>query len=247
MWEIGGITLHGYGLLVGLGLVVGVWLVQLQAKRQQIEPSQLEPAIWWAIVFGVIGARFYHVATDFHLYQDDLVAALYIWQGGLSIIGAVLGGMVGIWLGRMVGSIRLPLLTLLDLSVFGLPVGQAIGRLGNAVNQELYGPSTDLPWGMMLNGDASQRFHPLFLYEAVINLGIAGLVWWVATKGSWQLGRGAFFATYVLLYSMARFGLDFLRIDKAMLAGTGIGVNQLVMLITAILAAAWLARTYEKK
>jgi len=256
MFELAGITIHWYGLLVGLGLLVGWELIKRQAIRQHISPEALDSAALWAIPFGIFGARVYHVVTDFSLYQSNLVSALYIWQGGLSIIGAVMGGVIGVWVGHRLRRFSLSVLAVIDLAVFGLPVGQAIGRVGNYVNQELYGPPTNAPWGIYIEPahrvvgyEQFARFQPLFAYEMIALLMFAVIIWWLASKKTssptvspWKIGSGTYFDSYLLFYSGLRFSLDFLRIDKTVLPWASIGVNQLVMLAVAVLASIYLFR-----
>lgn len=235
MLHFAGVTFHLYGLLVGLGLVVTISLVELKLKTSSFKASEFWPAVMAMGVGAIIGARLYHVVSDWSFYQDNINLTWQIWRGGLSIIGAVLGGLlvlVGWAKGRGWSSHQGWLL--LDAMAFGLPFGQAVGRLGNFVNQELYGPPTTLPWGIPIDPahrlasyQSATHFHPLFAYELLPLLFFGGLLWkW----GRWPLGSGVYFWLYLTYYAGLRFGLDFLRLDKVTL-GIGLGSNQLVMLI----------------
>lgn len=244
----GPLTFHWYGWLLGIAVVAGEWLVLKKARQRKIPTDFFEQQVWWVLLGGLIGARLYHVITDFALYQDKLVSILYIWNGGLSIIGAVMGGVVTLVLLKKLGQLSLSLHTYLDLAVFGLPLAQAVGRWGNFINQELYGLPTTLPWAITI--EPSKRFapwqnfssfHPLFAYEMIGVLCLGASMWWweshlpnqsAKLQKLWKIGSGTFFWTYLTGYAVLRFWLDFLRIDRAAVMNFGIslGINQLVMI-----------------
>lgn len=243
-FTIFGVTLYFYGLIIGVAMIavarISEWL--LQKSNHQGE------AIWdlafWVVLVGLIGARAWHVATDWPLYTDDWLKSLYVWQGGMSILGGVVGGLVGLYFCRpILKKYSLHMLTVLDVFAVSLPIGQAIGRLGNWVNQELYGYPTDLPWKLFIDEqhrvagfEKYQFFHPLFVYEAlglvVISLGI----WKVSQKKSFEIGKGFLVLLYFILYSGLRFMLEFLRIEKTTVDGTQLGVNQVIMGIVCIIS-----------
>jgi len=174
----------------------------------------------WVIPAGVIGARLYHVITDFDRFRGDYIEVLYIWKGGLGIWGAVaLGTLVGVWIARREGY-EVP--TLLDSVAPALPLAQAIGRFGNWFNQELFGEPTDLPWGLKI--DANQRpdeyldvatFHPTFLYESLWNLVLAAVIIWVVPRVMPNLMAGRLFAVYVAGYTIGRLWIELMRVDHA--------------------------------
>lgn len=233
---------HLYGFLIGLAAVVGLLLVEYKYRAELGNRwnAQVEYHFWSLVTVtllgGLIGARIWHVMTDWPLYQDSLVNVVKIWQGGLSILGAIVGGVAGLWVGwkKMPGPGRPSLLTLLDLVVFGLPFAQAIGRLGNYVNQELYGAPTDLPWGMEINGVS---YHPLWAYEAVLMIFFGMGIWLYEFQHNQSsrrldIGSGQYFLSYLFYYCLIRFGLDFLRLEKAIGPVLGLGINQTVLLIT---------------
>lgn len=236
MFEVAGITFHLYGLLVGLGVVVAFSLAERKLRTYTTALSEYGWAMVAVGVGAVLGARLYHVATDWALYRDNLTAIWQLWQGGLSIIGAVLGGGVALWgWARWRRWSVQTTWTILDALAFGVPFGQAIGRLGNWVNQELYGPPTTAPWGVFIemparvpDYQAYSHFHPLFAYEAIPLLVFGVCLWkW----GKRPLGQGWYLWLYLAFYSLLRFGLDFLRLDTAAPIGLGLGVNQIVMAI----------------
>lgn len=229
-----------YGFMIGVAIVAGYLLINQQAKKLHLEPAIFDKLMLTALVGGVLGARLWHVMTDWQLYLHNLGDILKFTNGGLSIFGAILGGSLAVWLVQRKYFPQLNIKQLLDLMVFGLPVGQAIGRLGNYFNQELYGLPTDLPWGIPI--EASKRaggyeqfthFQPLFAYEAIlVLLGWLGLNW-LKKKGRWQLGEGKFFKWYVIYYLIVRFLLDFIRIQKGVL-WYGLGINQLIILVSLL-------------
>jgi prolipoprotein diacylglyceryl transferase len=244
-----GITFHIYGLIVGIALVVGMQLIEYRYQliaKPPFTKEQFWKLIAGAMIFGIIGARLWHVVTDWHLYQGNLKAVLEIWKGGLSILGAVAGGMWGSFLAIKWLSLAKPkkcALVLFDLVIFGLPIAQAVGRLGNFVNQELYGLPTTVPWAIFI--DAAHRvagfesythFHPLFLYEAILTASFGIGLWWLwFIKSKWvELGSGKIAATYLLFYSVSRFFLEFIRIEKTLFWKTSLGFNQVILVVVAL-------------
>jgi phosphatidylglycerol:prolipoprotein diacylglycerol transferase len=245
-------SFHWYGFIIGVAAVVGIWLSELRLRKYHIDEKKFEQTLWLAVVAGFIAARAWHVVTDFHLYHDNLWAILYVWQGGLSIIGALLGAVSVVSIAAYVSKDKQFLLQFLDIAVFGLPVAQAIGRVGNYSNQELYGLPTQLPWAIYiplekrpLNFLEVGYFHPLFAYEMVATALFAGIVWLLEKKKyNLQIGSGRLALTYVLYYSVIRFLLDFLRIDSAVVYAT-LGINQLVLLFTITLVSILLVLRYK--
>ncbi|MGH3737425.1 MAG: prolipoprotein diacylglyceryl transferase [Micromonosporaceae bacterium] len=220
-WEI---PIRAYALCIVAGIIVAVWLTERRLQRRGVPAGTVIDVAMWAVPFGIIGARIYHVITDYQLYfaaGKDPMGALRIYEGGLGIPGALLAGALGAWIAcRQRG---VPLSMLADALAPALPVAQAIGRLGNWFNQELYGKPTTVPWALEIDADhrrtlpeqyqAFETFHPTFLYEALWNLGGAGLIWWLDKR--FGFGRGRAFALYVVMYSVGRFWVESLRIDTA--------------------------------
>jgi phosphatidylglycerol---prolipoprotein diacylglyceryl transferase len=189
MFEMLGINFHWYGLLIG----IGAWLaVEIAIKNRGALPvAVLEKAIGWTILAGIIGARAYHVADFWNeYYSNHLINVLYLWEGGLGIWGAVGGGMVGLFLFCYFRKGKF--LKFLDVIVLGVPLAQAIGRVGNFVNGELYGK----------NGE------PLFAYEGVLNV-ILFLILWRFSKRKWVSGQIS--GIYLLGYGVIRILLENLR------------------------------------
>lgn len=248
-----GLTFHGYGLILGLSIGLGWWLVMLKAKSRGFSVSALEQLSWWGILGGIVGARLYHVVTDFPVYANAWLDIFKIWQGGLSVIGAVLGGSLGVWLALRRSSKDFTLKQVLDLGVFGLPVAQALGRWGNYVNQELYGAPSTWPWAISIDlehrlpgFEQTSTYHPLFAYEMGLLLIFAAGIWWLDRRRGPKIGSGQYVSWYLLYYGVIRFGLDFLRIDKAVIPGLNLGVNQVVMLGVIILSALYMWKIRSK-
>lgn len=238
-----------YGLCIALGVVAAVVISSKRWEARGGDPDDIGTIAIWAVPAGVIGARIYHVATDWKTYQDDWIDALKITQGGLGIPGGIFFGVLaGVVVVRVK---RLPTLPLLDVVAPALPVAQAIGRLGNYFNQEVYGRPTTLPWGLEIDPNVSPDaaayapgtlFHPTFLYEGLWNLGLALLLVWIDRKK--VLRPGELFALYVLGYGIGRLWVEALRLDQASLV-LGVRINiwmSLVLIVGSLLSIAWLRR-----
>jgi prolipoprotein diacylglyceryl transferase len=256
VWEIGPVPLRAYALFIVAGIVVATLVTEYRLRQRGAPRWAVLDLAVWAVPFGVVGARIYHVVSSPQAYfgeGGDPVRALYIWEGGLGIWGAIAGGALGVWLGCR--QLKLPFLMVADAAAVGLPLAQAIGRLGNWFNNELYGSRTDLPWGLevheMLNGQAlvgpggeavtlPGLYHPTFLYEMLWNIGVALLVLYVGNR--WRLGRGRQFALYVAAYTAGRFWIELLRIDPASEPFGGIRINVLVSAVVFLAAVIYLLR-----
>lgn len=246
-WEVFGFPLRAYALFIIVGIIVAWWLTQRRWQARGGEPDALDGVLVWAVIAGIIGARVYHVITDHQLYFGpgrDPVRALYIWEGGLGIWGAVAGGGLAVWwVCRRQG---LDFTAMADCVAPGLVIAQAIGRLGNYFNQELFGRPTDLPWGLLIDPAHRPRgfeefatFHPTFLYELVWNLLVAAVLLW--SERRFRLGHGRVFALYVALYTFGRFWVEGVRIDTANHV-FGLRINEWVSLAVCLagIVAFWL-------
>ena len=211
-------TLHLYGFFVGLGIVAGIIVVEKINKK--ILTAEL---FSWIIIPAIFGARIYHVIDYWQYYQENLWQILYLWQGGLAIYGSIIGGFIGLWFYSKLKKINI--FAVCDVIAIGLPIGQAIGRLGNFFNKELYGLPTSLPWGIYIN---NKKYHPLFSYEAIWDI-LIFIVLIILIKTNKKRKTGFFFFSYLGLYSFGRFWLDFLRIDPWKI-GT-LAVSQYISLI----------------
>ncbi|MCW2599023.1 MAG: prolipoprotein diacylglyceryl transferase [Frankiales bacterium] len=216
--HLGPLPLRAYAACILLGILVAVRIGDRRWVARGGQKGTMADVAASAVPAGLVGARLYHVITSPDLYLKHPVDALYVWHGGLGIWGGVLGGALGAWF--VLRRRGISFLAFADALAPALPVAQAIGRFGNYFNQELFGRPTTLPWGLEI--DPSHRppgygtfstFHPTFLYEALWDLGVAGLVIWADRR--WQLGKGRAFALYVAAYCVGRGWIEALRIDDA--------------------------------
>ena len=222
VWFLGPVPIRAYALSIVLGIVVAVWLGNRRYQQRGGQPGTITDIAIWAVPFGVVGGRLYHVITDNQLYfgvgGSGVIGALRIWDGGLGIWGAVALGGVGAWIGARRAGVPLP--PVADAVAPGIALAQAIGRWGNWFNQELFGGPTDLPWGLLIDpvhrpaafADA-EAFHPTFLYESLWMVGVAFVVMWADRR--WTMGHGRVFALYVVLYCTGRLWIELMRVDPA--------------------------------
>ncbi len=242
VWYLGPLPLRAYALLIMLGIVVGVIIANKRFVARGGRSGQIADIALWAVPFGIVGARLYHVLTDWQTYfgpdGSGLIAALKIWQGGLGIWGAVAGGALGAWIGARRQGVLLP--PVADAVAPALAVAQAIGRWGNYFNQELFGRPTDVPWALQI--DAAHRpsafadvatFHPTFLYESLWCLAVAAVVWWADSR--FRLGHGRAFALYVFLYCCGRLLVEMVRVDDATLF-LGLRINIWTSIVVGLVA-----------
>jgi len=241
--ELGPFQLRAYGLAIALGVLAAVWIARRRWAARGGDPDDISRLAGWSVLAGLIGARLYHVITDHDRYEGRWLHAFAVWEGGLGIPGGLIAGVgVGAYIAHRRG---LPVAELLDVVAPALPVAQAIGRLGNWFNQELFGRATDLPWGLEIDAEHRpagyldiQTFHPTFLYEALWNLALAGLlVWWERRHPGGRPGR--LFALYVAGYALGRAWVEALRIDPATRL-FGVRWNIWMSLIAFLGAVAWL-------
>jgi prolipoprotein diacylglyceryl transferase len=218
--HLGPLPLRGYSLMVVLGIVAAVWLGGRRWAARGGDRNEITDIALWAVPFGLIGARVYHVATSSAPYfgtGGDPVKALYVWDGGIGIWGAIAGGALGAWIGCRRRGIPLPAYA--DAVAPGIALGQAIGRWGNWFNQELFGRPSTLPWALKISPGhdgyvpGETTYHPTFLYESLWCLGTAALVIWA--ERCFHLDRGRAFALYAAAYTTGRFWIEYLRIDDA--------------------------------
>lgn len=224
------IPIRAYALCIVAGIVAACAVTEARMRRRGAPKWAVLDVAVWAVPFGIVGARIYHVLSSPDAYfgpDGDLARAVRIWEGGLGIWGAVAGGAIGAWIAcRQMG---IPLTLVADALAPGLPLAQAIGRLGNWFNNELYGGPTDLPWGLEIyridpeagravtdaagNPQLLGTYHPTFLYELLWNLGVAALVWRLDRR--WRFGKGRAFALYVMAYTAGRVWIEAMRSDPA--------------------------------
>ena len=244
--HLGPVQLRAYGLAIALGVVTAVAIAQRRWAARGGDPGDITGIALWAVLAGLVGARAYHVVTDLDRFTGRWWHAAAIWEGGLGIPGGLAAGVVaGVLVARRRG---LPAGQLLDVVAPAIPVAQAIGRLGNWFNQELYGRPTNLPWGLNIDPDHRPAglvdvatYHPTFLYEALWNLALAGLlIFWERHHPHQRPGR--LFTLYVAGYALGRLWVEALRIDPAARL-LGVRLNIWTSLAAFTGATAWLLIT----
>ncbi|AWZ23011.1 prolipoprotein diacylglyceryl transferase [Rhodococcus pyridinivorans] len=256
VWYLGPVALRAYALCIIVGIVVAIFWGDRRWIARGGEPGTVLDIAVWAVPFGLIGGRLYHVLTDWPKYFGegaDPLDALKIWQGGLGIWGAVALGGVGAWIGCRRRGIPLPAFG--DALAPGILLAQAIGRLGNWFNQELYGRETTVPWGLEIyerrtdsgltgpdlidgvsTGEVVAVVHPAFLYELLWNLLVVLLL--VLVDRRFRIGHGRLFALYVAGYCAGRFWIELMRSDPATVIA-GIRINLFTSAIVFVLAVAY--------
>jgi len=252
VWNLGPLPIRAYALCIVVGIVAACWLTERRWVARGGAPGDVLDIAVWAVPFGIVGGRLYHVVSSPRAYfgaGGHPLRAFAIWEGGLGIWGAIALGGVGAWIACRRRGIPLPAFA--DAVAPGLLVAQAIGRLGNWFNNELYGGHTDLPWALKIyqwNGGAAAvgpdgqpivlgYFHPTFLYELLWDLAAAALVIWADRR--FRLSHGRAFALYVAAYCLGRLGIELLRTDPAE-HFFGIRLNVFTAVIVGLLAVVYL-------
>ncbi len=248
---IGPLFVHFYGVILMTGALAGALLAERGARKRGQSSDMVWDAFIWLLIGGIIGARIWHILTPppsfveqgitTSFYLTHPLDALNMRKGGLGIPGAIIGGAIALyWFCR---NRKIDFWMWTDIAAPGLALGQAIGRWGNYVNQEVYGAPTSLPWAIYIEPlyripgfEQFERFHPLFLYESLWSLANMAFLLWVGHRYSSRLKNGDIFLMYLIIYPVGRFLLEFLRLDASMVAG--INFNQTFMLIVALVASA---------
>jgi phosphatidylglycerol:prolipoprotein diacylglycerol transferase len=249
-FRILGIQVHWYGIIIASAVLAAGWIGTMEARRRGEDPDIGWSMLLPVLVLAVLGARLYHVIHEWNFYSQQPELIPQIWRGGLGIPGAVAGGVLAIWLYTRWA--KLNTLRWLDIFASAMLLGQAIGRLGNYVNQELYGPPTDLPWGIPIDRfhrigewidlskypEATTRFHPLFAYEAILSLVGFVFILWIGRRLAHRLYDGDILLIYLMWYSAERVWLETFRVQNWVILGiptaTWLGV------LTFILAGGFL-------
>ena len=241
-------TLRFYGIILMLGAVAGAWLAAKEARRRGHESEIVWDLLIYLLIGGIIGARVWHILTPppssgitTAWYLSHPLDALAIWKGGLGIPGAVIGGAIVLFFYSRKNNLKFS--EWADISAPCLALGQAIGRWGNFFNQELYGAPTNLPWKLYIDPEKRlagyfdvEYYHPLFLYESILNFANMIFLLWISRRYAGRLKSGDIFLAYLVTYPVIRFFLDFLRLDASLVAG--ININQTFMAVIAVCAGA---------
>ena len=252
-FQIGPIAVHWYGIIIVSGVLIGAYVASLEARRRGLDPDRIWNGLLLCLILGIIGARLYHVFSSprggslgWEYYRQNPAAIFQIWQGGLGIYGAVIGGALGLLIYTYFA--KLKFLQWADLGALGLVLGQSLGRWANFVNQELYGPPTTLPWGIKIPAEyriipfndltkypLDTRFHPVFLYESLWNLLGFFVLFYISRRWARHLMDGDIFLLYLIWYPLGRTFIETLRPDAWLLGG--IPAAQVVGIVVMTLAA----------
>jgi prolipoprotein diacylglyceryl transferase len=247
IWYLGPLPLRGYALAIILGIVAAIWIGERRWVARGGRSGDVQDIAIWAVPFGLVGGRIYHVLTDHDLYfgaGQHPIEALYVWRGGLGVWGAIGLGAVGAIIGAKRKGIKL--LPVLDAMAPGVLVAQALGRWGNWFNQELFGKPTDLPWGLSVSDDVAAQagyppgttFHPTFLYESLWCLAAFAILLWADRR--FRLGHGRVVALYIMIYTLGRAWIEMLRIDNVELEDVGgLRFNVWTSLVLFVAALVW--------
>jgi prolipoprotein diacylglyceryl transferase len=246
--DLGPFRLHFYAIFILIGVVLAVLLTGRRISASGFKGGDAIDIALWAVPFGIVGARLYHVVThpgDYFYPGADLLKVLYVWEGGIAIFGAVVFGLVGIWIGAR--RTKIPFLVFLDALAPGMLIAQAVGRIGNYFNQELFGSPTTLPWGLQIDPSSpafpagfpeDTLFHPLFLYELLWNLVGAATILLVERAvfrdRRPRPGTGLSLGLYLVWYGIGRAWFEWLRLDPTELLVAGVKINLLTALAAAV-------------
>jgi prolipoprotein diacylglyceryl transferase len=247
VWYLGPLPLRGYALAIIIGIIAAIWIGERRWIARGGRAGEVQDIALWAVPFGLVGGRLYHVITDHDLYfgaGQHPIDALYVWRGGLGVWGAVGLGAVGAIIGARRRGIKL--LPVLDAMAPGVLVAQALGRWGNWFNQELFGKPTDLPWALSVSDNTAldlgyppgTTFHPTFLYECLWCLAGFALLIWLDRR--LQLGHGRVVALYIMIYTAGRGWIEMLRIDNVELKDVfGLRLNVWTSIVLFLAALVW--------
>ena len=247
--DLGPLTLRGYGLMIALGVLAAVWLTAKRFVDRSLSADHAAGIAMWSVPAGIIGARFYHVITDWGRFSGNWGEAFKIWKGGLGILGGVIVG----YLAAMIYCKRanLDLRTVMDVAAPSIPLAQMIGRWGNWFNQELYGRPSELPWALEIDPEnrpvqhlEQATFHPTFLYESLWNLMVVLVL--IKIDLMKRLTAGMLFIVYFALYSIGRIWVEALRIDEATKIA-GLRVNIWVFSLLLLLSLGLLFKVEWKR
>ena len=234
--RIGPFNIHWYGILFAVAAVVAAWLATREARRRGEDPERVWTMLLVAAVGGIIGSRLYHVIHQWEFYSANPELIPQVWNGGLGIPGGVAGGMIVLFAYTRFN--HLNFLRWIDIGAPAMLLAQAIGRVGNFVNQELYGPPTNLPWGIPIDQDHrvppwtnldqypvdSTFFHPLFLYESILNLVGMGVLLWVGRRFALRLYDGDVAMLYFVWYGSVRTVLETFRTGNWVVGGIPVAI-----------------------
>jgi prolipoprotein diacylglyceryl transferase len=221
VWHLGPLPVRAYALFIIAGIVLAIWICDHRWQARGGSPTTVGQIATWAVPFGLVGGRLYHVITDPELYfehGEDWVHVFYVWNGGLGIWGAIALGALGAWIACRRAKVSFPAFA--DALAPGVVLAQALGRWGNYFNQELYGKPSGMPWALRIDPEHRvakytnvATYQPTFLYESLWDIGTAILVLWADRR--YKMGHGRAFLLYVMAYVAGRSWIEYLRVDTA--------------------------------
>lgn len=257
------ITLRWYGVLVMFGAVVGGWIASKEIQRRGENGESIWDAMVWVLPLGIIGARLWYVANNIlggsSYYLDNPAKIAYIWEGGLHFFGGLLFGAVALYF--FLKNNGMDFWLFLDSLAPAMLIGQALARPANFINQELYGPPTKLPWGILINNFQSRlpqysdlaqyplettRFHPTFAYEMVLNILLGLLLLWISRQYADKMKPGAIFAGWLISAGLIRTFIEFFRPDQPLIGDTFVTYSMLVSFLMAVAGVVMLLIRYQK-
>ena len=233
-FDIGPVTVHLYGAIIAFGLILAVWYAMRRSEQFGLNEDLLLDGVLWIAPFSIICARIYYVAFSWEMYADNPISALYIWEGGIAIYGAVLGAAVGVITFCKIKKVSI--LSSLDLVSISFLIGQSIGRWGNFFNREAFGAETERFLRMGLYNTYTQTttyHHPTFLYESLWNAAGLVLLHFLSRKRKFD---GQVALMYVVWYGLGRAWIEGLRTDSLYIPGTAIRVSQLLAAASCAIA-----------
>jgi phosphatidylglycerol:prolipoprotein diacylglycerol transferase len=252
-FALGPLTIHYYGIIMAAAVFAAFYLAIKRSKDFKIDEKMAEDILFWTIVGGFIGARLYHVLSSIGYYSGHTIDIFKVWNGGLSIYGAVFGGIISIWVIKKTFNLKPSILNLLDWLAPSVLLGQIIGRFGNLFNYEAFGYPTNLPWRMFVPLDFRpvdyikfNFFHPFFLYELLGNALILFLLIKIFEPRQNKNYAGELVFLYLLLYNSLRFGLEFLRIDSTFIGFVRLNAAMSLLLALLSLAGLLYVRKFSK-
>ncbi|GAB4445030.1 MAG: prolipoprotein diacylglyceryl transferase [Anaerolineae bacterium] len=280
LFSFGPFTVRWYGLLIVIGALLAGYIGTVEARRKKEDPEHMWNLLIWTLIFGIIGARIYHVLStpagasrgfNYYFFEQPFTdvslfgavipfpSAMMIWEGGIGIFGGLLGGVLAL----LVYCRRNHLIALrwMDIMAPGVLLAQAIGRWGNYFNQELYGPPTDMPWGILIT-NVNQRippyndlsvypltatFHPVFLYESLWNLAGFVLLMWLGRKYANKMLDGDMVSLYLIWYPTGRLLIESLRPDAWTMSGIPTAQIISALLILLGVGTLWYRHRHPEK
>ena len=240
-----GRPIYFYGVLIGLGFILGILLCAKRAKRFGLKEDDVYDVMIWLIPCSILGARLYYVLFQLDYYLKHMNEFFAVWNGGLAIYGGVIAGILVVWL--VCRRKKIPVAAMMDNLSYGLLIGQIIGRWGNFMNREAFGAETDIfcRMGLTAPDGTTIYVHPTFLYESLWNLGVLLFLLWFEKKSKRRFD-GHCFTLYFLLYGLGRFWIEGLRTDSLYIGGTGVRVSQALSLVLVLASAAVLLRMRKR-